>query len=65
MRKQLGALVKSFARDECGATFIENAILVALISAAIAGLVVSMNGSLETIINTISDHLTNAANHAN
>jgi pilus assembly protein Flp/PilA len=65
MRKQISALVKSFARDERGATLIEYAILVGLISAAIVGLIVTMSGSINTIFTNIAAHLTSAASNSN
>lgn len=65
MRKQFVSLVKSFARDDRGATLIEYAILVGLISAAIVGLIVTMSGSITTIFTSISGHLSDAATNAN
>jgi pilus assembly protein Flp/PilA len=57
MRKQIGALVKSFAREERGATMIEYAILVGLVTAAIVATIGLMSGQIDTIFQNISTSL--------
>jgi pilus assembly protein Flp/PilA len=58
MRKQFGALVKSFAREERGATMIEYAILVGLVTAAIVATIGLMSGQINAIFTNIVGTLT-------
>jgi pilus assembly protein Flp/PilA len=61
MRKQIGALVKSFAREERGATMIEYAILVGLVTAVIVTAIGAMSGHIQTIFENVRDTLSTAA----
>ena len=58
MRKQIGALVKSFAREERGATMIEYAILVGLVTAAIVVVIGGMSDQINAIFTNIKSTLT-------
>jgi pilus assembly protein Flp/PilA len=57
MRKQLGALVKSFAREERGATMIEYAILIGLVTAAIVATIGLVSGNINDIFTNINTTL--------
>ena len=52
--------LRSFAKDESGATAIEYGLIAALVSVAAIGALGAMGDSLETMFNTVSDELDNA-----
>lgn len=51
------ALVKRFVADQSGATMVEYGLLVAMISAAIMGTLLSISEEIKTDFNYISDNL--------
>jgi pilus assembly protein Flp/PilA len=50
-----------FIKDEDGATAIEYGLIAALVSVAAIGALTAMGGSLGTMFNTVSSHLSSAA----
>ena len=54
MRKLIPNRVKSFSKDEKGATIVEYAVLVGIIAAAAVGFVTTFGSSLSTTFGTIS-----------
>ncbi len=55
------AMVRSFYRDESGATAIEYGLIAALISVAAIAAMGAMGDSLQTLFNTVAGELNNAA----
>jgi pilus assembly protein Flp/PilA len=51
----------AFVRNEDGATAIEYGLIAALVSVAAIGALTAMGGSLGTMFNTVSSHLSSAA----
>jgi pilus assembly protein Flp/PilA len=54
--------IRSFLKDESGATAIEYGLIAALIAVAIIGALSTLSGELEETFNVVSDELENAQN---
>jgi len=54
-------VIRTFAKDETGATAIEYGLIAALVSVAAIGALTAMGNSLSTMFNTVSSALTSAA----
>ncbi len=54
-------LIRTFAKDESGATAIEYGLIAALVSVAAIGALTAMGNSLSTMFNTVSSSLSSAA----
>ena len=54
-------VIRTFAKDESGATAIEYGLIAALVSVAAIGALTAMGGSLSTMFNTVSSALSSAA----
>ena len=52
--------IRSFYRDETGATAIEYGLIAALVSVAAIGALTALGGSLNTMFTTVSSALSNA-----
>ena len=57
------AKIKSFAKDESGATAIEYGLIAALVSVAAIAALRGMGESLSTMFSSVSGELTNAVNN--
>ena len=53
-------VIRTFAKDESGATAIEYGLIAALVSVAAIGALTAMGGSLSTMFNTVSSALSTA-----
>jgi pilus assembly protein Flp/PilA len=53
-------VIRTFAKDESGATAIEYGLIAALVSVAAIGALTAMGNSLSTMFNTVSSALSNA-----
>ena len=53
-------VIRTFAKDESGATAIEYGLIAALVSVAAIGALTAMGGSLSTMFNSVSSALSNA-----
>lgn len=60
MRMQIATLVKNFARDDRGASLVEYAILVGLITAALITAIGLMGGQIQAAFDKITATLTTA-----
>ena len=54
-------VIRTFAKDESGATAIEYGLIAALVSVAAIGALTAMGNSLSTMFNTVSSAMTSAA----
>ncbi len=54
-------VIRTFAKDESGATAIEYGLIAALVSVAAIGALTAMGNSLSTMFNSVSSHLSSAA----
>ena len=54
-------VIRTFAKDESGATAIEYGLIAALVSVAAIGALTAMGGSLSDMFNSVSSHLSTAA----
>ena len=54
-------VIRTFAKDESGATAIEYGLIAALVSVAAIGALTAMGGSLSDMFNSVSSHLASAA----
>ncbi len=54
-------VIRTFAKDESGATAIEYGLIAALVSVAAIGALTAMGNSLSTMFNTVSSALSSAA----
>jgi pilus assembly protein Flp/PilA len=54
-------VIRTFAKDESGATAIEYGLIAALVSVAAIGALTAMGNSLSTMFNTVSSALSGAA----
>jgi len=54
-------VIRTFAKDESGATAIEYGLIAALVSVAAIGALTAMGGSLSSMFNTVSSALSSAA----
>ena len=54
-------VIRTFAKDDSGATAIEYGLIAALVSVAAIGALTAMGGSLSTMFNTVSSALSSAA----
>jgi pilus assembly protein Flp/PilA len=53
-------VIRTFAKDESGATAIEYGLIAALVSVAAIGALTAMGSSLSTMFNSVSSALSNA-----
>ena len=53
-------VIRTFAKDETGATAIEYGLIAALVSVAAIGALTAMGSSLSTMFNSVSSALSNA-----
>ena len=54
-------VIRTFAKDESGATAIEYGLIAALVSVAAIGALTAMGNSLSTMFNTVSSALSSAS----
>ena len=54
-------VIRTFAKDESGATAIEYGLIAALVSVAAIGALTAMGNSLSTMFNTVSSALSTAS----
>lgn len=54
-------VIRTFAKDDSGATAIEYGLIAALVSVAAIGALTAMGGSLSTMFNTVSSSMASAA----
>lgn len=54
-------VIRTFAKDESGATAIEYGLIAALVSVAAIGALTAMGNSLSTMFNSVATHLSSAA----
>ena len=54
MRTSFSALVKRFAREERGASFVEYAMLTGLVAAIVVAAIAVLNGSITTLFGNLS-----------
>ncbi|MGB0086303.1 MAG: Flp family type IVb pilin [Rhodomicrobiaceae bacterium] len=54
MRSSFSALVKRFAREERGASFVEYAMLTGLVAAIVVAAIAVLNGSITTLFGNLS-----------
>ena len=54
-------VIRTFAKDESGATAIEYGLIAALVSVAAIGALTAMGSSLSTMFNTVSSALSGAS----
>ena len=60
MEKTMAKLIRSFLKDENGATAIEYGLIAGLVSVAAIGALSLMGGSLDTMFTAVSQQLDNA-----
>ena len=62
MRSSFLSLIKRFAREECGASLVEYAVLVGLITAAVIAAVTALGGQISTELGELTTRLSTMAN---
>lgn len=58
MRKSFFSLIKRFAREERGASLVEYAVLVGLITVAVVGVITTLGTQINTAFQTVVTNLT-------
>jgi pilus assembly protein Flp/PilA len=58
MATSFSSLVKSFARDDRGATLVEYSVLVGLITIAVIAAVATLSGAITTALTTVAGVIT-------